>query len=186
MSVSESGMEYRDQHLRKISIWLAVISTVLSVTLPLVPIAMLLGWFTVDFLDLASRAGLPTGEAPDQRLLFIAKLLSLLPVLCLSRALWLARQYFLLLRNGIYLSRANVMALSGFGKFVALSGLAGLLLPTIIGLLLTINAGDMEHSVTVSLSSSPLLSLLFGGTLWTMAAVTARATAMAEDHAQII
>lgn len=179
-------MEYRDHHLRKISNWLAVISTILAIALPIAPIALLLGWFTLDFLDIANRAGLSVAGVPDQWFSLTAKLLSLLPVLCLSRALWLARKYFLLLQSGIYLSRANVLALSGFGKFVALSGLAGLLLPTIISLLLTANTGEGEQSVIVSFGSSPLLSLLFGGTLWSMAAVTASATAMAEDHAQII
>lgn len=186
MSVGELKMEHRDHHLRKISIWLAVISTVLAVTLPIVPIALLLGWFTTDLLDLASRAGLSVGHAPNQLLSFIAGLLSLVPVLCLSKALWSARQYFLLIQSGIFLSRANVIALKGFGKFVAISGAAGLVLPTLIGLLLTANAGAGEKSLVVSLGSAPLLSLLFGGTLWTMAAVTAKATAIAEDHAQII
>lgn len=179
-------MEHRDQHLRKVSVWLAVISTVLAVALPIAPIALLLGWFTTDILDLAGRAGLSVGEAPNQALSIIAKLLSLVPVLCLSKALWSARAYFLLVRSGVFLSRANVIALNGFGKFVALSGLAGLLLPTIIGLLLTANAGEGEKALVISLGSAPLLSLLFGGTLWTMAAVTANAAAIAEDNAQIV
>ncbi len=176
-------MEHRDHNLRKISIWLAVVSTALAV---LLPIAVLVGWFTTDISVLASQAGLSPELAPDQRLFIVAGLVSVVPVLCLTWALWSARRYFLLLRRGVYLSRANVIALNGFGKFVALSGLAGLLLPTIIGLLLTANAGEGERALIVTLGSTPLLSLLFGGTLWTMAAVTANATAIAEDHAQIV
>lgn len=176
-------MEHRDRRLRKISIWLAAVSTALAI---LLPIAVLLGWFTTDISVLAGQAGLPSELAPDRRLFIIAGLVSAIPVLCLTWALWSARRYFLLLRSGVYLSRANVIALNEFGKFVALSGLAGLLLPTIIGLLLTANAGEGERVLVVSLGSAPLLSLLFGGTLWTMAAVTANAAAIAEDHAQIV
>lgn len=176
-------MEYRDRRLRKISIWLVVLSTALAV---LLPIAVLVGWFTTDVSELASRAGLSPEAVPDRRLFIMAGLVSVVPALCLTWALWSARQYFLLLRSGVYLSRANVIALNGFGKFVALSGVAGLLLPTIIGLLLSANAGEGERALVVSLGSAPLLSLLFGGTLWTMAAVTANATIIAEEHAQIV
>lgn len=176
-------MRTTDRDLRRLGAWLAAASLALAVLLPLATASV---WFAADPAVLAAQAGLPAGTRPGGWQVLAGGLVALVPVGLLSLAMLAARRCFLLFRRGAYLTAGTVAALRAFAARVVLSGLAGLLAPTLLGLLLSAGNPAGGHSLVLSLSGTPLLGLMFGGTLWAIAGVMARAVAIAEDHAQIV
>ena len=87
--------------------------------------------------------------------------------------------------RGEVFSLATVRHLRGFAAGLLLASCAGVVVPTLIVLMLTLEAAG-GRVLTVSLASQQLLMLLFSGIVWQMGHAMTRAVELAEDNAQII
>lgn len=168
---------------------LAVICSALALVLPLVTVVGLLGDWPTSFLG-AVAAALPpatlqslAGGGPLR--LWMAALLSLLPVLLMAVALLRAAACLRAFARGRYFSREPVTALRAFAAWALAAGLAGVAVPVAVVLVLTVG-GPGPGTLALSLGSQQLFLILFAAVAWQIAAVLARAVALAEDHAQIV
>lgn len=172
-----------EPRLRRLSHILGTGCLVLAVGVPL-----LVGWswFGADPVERLAETGLPalTQAAPWQ--VAVSGLLTLMPALLASVALLAARRCFTLFRRGCYMSADVVTALKGFGGWACVASLVAVMVPTLVGLLMTLNNPVGSRILVLSVETGPVMGLLFGGTLWVIAAVMAHAVAIAEDHAQIV
>lgn len=172
-----------DRSLRRLSACLEAGSLALAVLLPL---GAAWAWFSAAPATLIADAGLPPGAVLAGWQGLAGGLLSLVPVLLLAAGLLAARRCFRLFRQGAWFTGGAVAALRDFGGRVVLAGGAGLLLPTVLGLLLSIGNAPGQRALVIAISSGPVLAILLGGAVWAMALVMLRAVAIAEDHAQIV
>lgn len=116
----------------------------------------------------------------------LAVCISLLPVAAVAYALLRARQCFAGFVRGETFSLATVRHLRGFAAGLLVSSSAGLLAPTAIVWLLTLDAPAGGRVLTVSLGAQQLLMLLFSGIVWQIGHAMTRAVELAEDNAQFI
>jgi hypothetical protein len=107
--------------------------------------------------------------------------MALLPVACLSFALWQAGLCFARFARADYLSIPVVALLRRFT-----AGLLGLVLPTAMSALLSTATPSGQRSLVVSVGSQEVLFLLFAALLWQIASVIARAVAIDEENRQFI
>ena len=171
-----------DATLRRYSGLLAHASLLLAV---LMPAGVLFAW--IDTPDEMVRL---LGLSPEAQMaswqLILGALVALVPAGLLSAALLAARRCFLSFRRGAYLTAAVVFALRAFGGRVAMASFVSVIVPPLLSLLLSVGNPPGSRALTFSLSSSTLLGLLIGGTLWALAAVMARAVDLADEHAQFV
>jgi len=172
-----------DSKLRKISSTLRCGSILLAVLLPL---SVIYSWFMGPVA--AAPVPHPVVQTPGIGSFqwFAGGLVAVISPVFLSVALFLVSRCFGNFSRGDYFSGENSKRLSGFGKWILLSGLAGLLAPTLIGLILTAHAGQGQRVFLIELGSGPLLSLLLGGLIWSFARILERATEISEENAQIV
>ncbi len=171
-----------DRALRRIARCLAVACLVLAVLLP--PLA-LVGWSGVDpAARLAEIAGAPVAAPTGAARTAIVAALALLPVLLLSAALVAARRAFARFADGAYFGRDSARALGRFGALIAAGGAVQLVLPTLLGLALSL--GGDRGVLVVSLSSQAALGVLLGGILWALGRIMARAADIADDNAGFV
>jgi hypothetical protein len=116
----------------------------------------------------------------------LAVVIGLLPVACMAYGLVRASQCFTGFARGAVFSLGTVQHLRGLAAGLLGAGLAGLLAPTLLGLLFTWGAPTGQHALAVSLGSQQLLMLLFAGIVWQIAHVMVRAREIADDNAQIV
>lgn len=125
------------------------------------------------------------GPAPLQALAVgtqaLVVVLALLPALCMSAGLWSARRCFLSFARGEHFNLATVQALRACARAMVAAGVAGLVVPTLIGLLLS---GGQRLSV--DLGSGPVSLLIFGAVVWKVASAFVRGMALAEENAQFV
>lgn len=108
----------------------------------------------------------------------------LAPVAGVIYALLCARRCFQSFRRGEYFTLHVVRSLRGLAAGIVLWAVAGLLVTPVSSLLLTL--GAEEHRLTVELSSTTLLTLLFSGIVWQIADVMTKAVMLAEENAQFV
>lgn len=112
--------------------------------------------------------------------------MAMLPVACLSFALWQAGLCFARFARAEYLSTQVVVHLRRFTAGLLAAGLLGLTLPTALSLLLSTAAPPGQRSLVVSVGSQEVLFLLLAALLWQMASVIARAVAIDEENRQFV
>jgi hypothetical protein len=78
------------------------------------------------------------------------------------------------------------MALGKAGSWLIICGLCILVVPTLIGLVLTWDAEAGRHTLTVSLSGDGLLAILFGSLLWSLDKLWVKANELAADNARYV
>lgn len=116
----------------------------------------------------------------------LAVLLGLVPVCCASYGLVCAMRCFSGFSQAEYLSVRTVRCLRGFAAGIFASVVAGFLVSLLISALLTAGAPVAQRALAVGLGSNELLTLLFAGMVWQIAAVMARAVALAEEKTQSV
>jgi hypothetical protein len=132
------------------------------------------------------RLGLPaTLEVPTWKEMLVSGI-AVFPAAFMATALLAARDCFKAFDQGRYFTQEVVLALRQFAARAFGAGVAGLLAAPLATLILTLGLPAGSRTVAFNASSSDLLTLLFAGIFWQIAAVMARAVAMAEDHAQIV
>jgi hypothetical protein len=112
--------------------------------------------------------------------------LAMLPVVCLSFALWHAGLCFDRFARSEFLSTRVVVHLRNFTTGLLAAGLLGLLLPTALSLLLSSVSPSGQRSLVVSVGSQQVLMLLFAALLWQIATVIAKAVAIEEENRQFV
>jgi hypothetical protein len=159
----------------------------------LLPSAVAWHWMTVPAEALAVQLGLPARTADGGLLLdldgasrAVGLVLTLVPAGLMVAALASARRCFGLFAAGELFTPGTVAALRGFAAGCFASALAGLLLPTVLTVLLTLGNPPGQRHLAVSLGSGQLFVLLVAGLVWVMARVMAEAVALREENAQFV
>ncbi len=116
----------------------------------------------------------------------LAVLLGMVPVLCASYGLVCAMRCFSGFSQGEYFSLRTVRYLRGFAAGIFASVVAGFFASMLISVILTAGAPAGQKALALGLGSNELLTLLFAGMVWQIAAVMAKAVALAEENAQFV
>ncbi|MFS2036443.1 hypothetical protein ACEN8I_20650 [Polaromonas sp. CT11-55] len=175
--------------VQRLSSVLAWACALLAVALPLAVAYHLL---SVPVESLLMRAGVSSqvAQAAAMEVTLGQKCLSVLlgvvPVCCASYGLMCAMRCFSGFSQAEYFSLRTVKYLRGFAAGIFASVVTGVLSSTLITLVLTSAAAAGPRALSLSLGSNELLTLLFAGMVWQIAAVMARAVALAEENAQFV
>lgn len=160
------------------------VSRLLAVVLPILLSA---SWFLgTAKLELLRYLGLDTSLQLEPMQILGAFLLSLLPVLALARALFSIATCFDYFAKADWFGSKQPLALAKAGRWLVVSGLLVLFVPTLLGLLVTFNASVGEHALVVSLSSNGALSILFGVLISSFGQLWAKANALASENARFV
>lgn len=133
----------------------------------------------------ASTAGTPGFSIADWQTA-LAVLVGMLPVCATAYGLLRARSCFLGFVRGEVFSLRTVSHLAGFASGIFVAAISALVVPSLVGLLLTLYAPDGKHALVLNIGSDALLMLLFAGVVWQIARVMAKAVELAEENAQIV
>ncbi|MDN3516274.1 hypothetical protein QWY84_01495 [Aquisalimonas lutea] len=169
--------------LQRLSAWLAWTSLGLATVIPASVAAL---WFLGGPAAIMARANLPMPVALDSWQWLLGGALALVPSALLAAALLAAARCFRLFRGGVFFSADIARALRSFAARVVMSGLAGLLVPPLLSVVMTWSNPPGSRALAFHVGSTPVLALFFGGVLWAIAAVMARAADLADEHAQIV
>lgn len=167
--------------VQAVSSVLAWACALLAVALPLA-VAYHLSGLAPDELLLRAGLVLARGAQPAAGATrgALALLFGLLPVCCVSYGLVCAMRCFAGFAQAEYLSPRTVRCLRGFAAGIFASVVAGLLSPLLVGLVLGWGEAVARRSLSPGFGGNELLTLLFAGMVWQIAAVMARAVALAE------
>ncbi len=116
----------------------------------------------------------------------LAVLLGVLPVCCASYGLVCAMRCFSGFSQAEYFSLRTVKYLRGFAAGIFASVVMGVVSSTLITVVLTAGAPVGQRALSLGFGSNELLTLLFAGMVWQIAAVMAKAVALAEENAQFV
>lgn len=105
-----------------------------------------------------------------------AMILGVAPVALLSMGLLAARRCFCAFAKGEWFTAQPAAGLEDFGKWLTAAGVAGILVPNLIAVLLA------DGSISLSLSSTQILGLLFGAILWSLGSVWRKAFGLAKEN----
>ncbi|MFW5678492.1 MAG: hypothetical protein ACOCXK_02455 [Rhodosalinus sp.] len=177
MTETMSANENRLSRHAALAVWVCRLSAVA------IPGLLLVSWI----LGEAERAALlHLGLPPDHPLsspqLILASLLSLLPALAVAMALIRLADCFTGFARGDWFGSRQPEALAGSGRWLMTAGALTLVVPTALGLVLTLNAAPGARLLAVSLSSNGVLALLFGLAFWSLGRVWALARALAAEN----
>jgi hypothetical protein len=153
------------------------------------PPALLAYWLLADIAMLAAQAQLTPSAiqgaiTPLQRL--AGALLTGVPVGCMLRGLWEARQCFRAFALGHVFTQQAAQGLRYFAAWVIASVLAGMLLVPALSVLLTLNNPPGMRHLAIALGSDHIFTLLFAGVVWLMAAIIGQGQALAEENAAFV
>jgi hypothetical protein len=164
---------------------LAWVCLALAVLLPVaVAAALFWPWPQALLRSLAALTDLPPGALPASSL-WLSAGLGMVPVLLMSAALVRAHRCLLAFGRGDCFTTPAVRELRAFAATVLAAGVAGVVVPTLVTLLLSLGqAGPARFGL--SLGSHQFFLLLFAALTWRIAAVLARAVALAEENAQFV
>lgn len=126
-----------------------------------------------------SPMGLPIGKQ------ITAAALALLPVLAMSVALVRAYRCLSAFARGDCFTPEAVREMRAFAALVFVAGVAGALVPSAIVLLLTLG-GPGQATLALSIGTPHVFLLLFSAITWRIAAVLARAVALADENALFV
>lgn len=101
---------------------------------------------------------------------------TLVPALMLAAGFLAARRALLAFAAGRWFDAGTVRDVAAFGRWTACAGLAGLVVPTLVSLILAIGAPPGERALVVSIGSGAVVAMLTGGVIWTLGHVWTRAT----------
>jgi hypothetical protein len=172
-----------DRLLCRLLAWFAI---GLALVLPLAVATLLIAYPSKVF----AAAQIPTLRHVDPNLLPIATRLlvmaiAMLPVLAMSRALYIASRCLSDFAVGNYFVRANALRLRDFARWMLIAVVLGMLVTPALSFILARSEGGIG-AIQVSFSSSQLLFLVFAGFVWQIARVFAKAVALAEENAQFV
>jgi hypothetical protein len=174
-----SELLYYDNFMMRLNTIIATTCLVLAVVLP----ATVLYWL---FSNPEGNVGLhlPSGAPLWARAIMV--IAGATPVSCMAVALLHARRCFLSFSRGDYFTMPVVKGLRGFAAGLFFSGIAAILIIPLASLLQSMASTGAPHSVSIGLGSTQILTILFAGILWQIAAVMSKARALAQENAQFV
>jgi Ca2+/H+ antiporter len=152
-----------------------------------IPVLILASWAVGEAPSAAlTGLGLPAdhGLTPDQWIIGAA--LSVVPALALSRSLFGVAACFDGFALADWFGAAQPLALAIAGRWLVISGILALVVPTLLGLALTLNAEPGARVLAITLSSNGILALLFGTLLWALGRLWTVARNIAAENAQFV
>jgi hypothetical protein len=123
--------------------------------------------------------------APPMPRLAAATVLALLPAALMAYALVIASKMFVSFSRGEYFTLNSVQRLRGFARAMCVAALAGIVVPLVIGWVLTAGT-PAATALSVALSSHQAILLMFACVVWQMASVLAKAVALADENAAFV
>lgn len=148
-----------------------------------IPVLLLVSWAVGEAERAAlSQLGVPPDHPLSSPQLISASLLSLMPALAVSMALMRLADCFTGFTRGDWFGPRQPEALAGTGRWLMTAGALALVVPTALGLVLSLNVAPGARVLTVSLSSNGILAILFGLAFWSLGRVWARARAIAAEN----
>jgi hypothetical protein len=152
-----------------------------------IPAALLASWIVGDAATAAlSQLRMVPGHAVSTVQLAAAAGLSLLPALAMARSLFGVATCFDGFARGDLFGAGQPRALAGAGRWLIVSGALALIVPTLLGLALTLNAAPGARVLAITLSSDAVLGLLFGTLLWALGHLWGVARAIAAENAAFV
>jgi Protein of unknown function (DUF2975) len=168
---------------------LAWFCLLLAAILPLVSLIYMSSHWPLALVAALGDAALPnrdaTLSAATSSQLLLAGAVGMAPVALMSYAMTIAYRCFSGFARGEYFTRAAVRHLRGFARAMFGVAVVGLIVPPLVGLIITVG-GSGQASLVISLGSQHLVLLVFAGVVWQMASVMAKAVALAEENAQFV
>jgi len=153
----------------------------------LIPALLIVSWVIGDALAaMLAQLGLPPEPRLSLALLVLAALISLLPALALARSLFAAAACFEGFARADWFGPSQPCALAKAGRWLALSGVLGLVVPTFLGLLLTLGAAPGARVFAISLSSTGVTAMLFGALIWALGHLWALARSIAAENERFV
>ncbi|MEL7344435.1 MAG: hypothetical protein AAFN59_06180 [Pseudomonadota bacterium] len=152
-----------------------------------IPLLLAVSWALGGVLD---EARFQLGLSPDQaRPLFqtaVAAFLSLIPALATARALFWVATCFDGFAAGDWFGSSQPEALARAGRWLMIGGVAAMLVPTLIGLVLSIDAAPGARVLALTISSNAVLGVLFGALFWILGHLWAMAREIAVENARFV
>jgi hypothetical protein len=167
---------------------LARLYWLIAVTLPLLALVFLLSQSVTQLVLRAGLDALLVDRAAPISAWQHAVLLAagLLAPLCMAYTLWQAGRCFAFFAEGQYFCGQAVASLRGLAAGMFTAGVVGVLLPTALGLLLSVGIAPGRRALVLSVGSQELMLLLFAAIVWQIAHVMRQAAALAEENAQFV
>ncbi len=167
---------------------LARLCWLIAITLPVLVLVFLL---SQSVTQLVQRAGLDAllldRAAPISAWQHVVLLAAgLLAPLCMAYTLWQAGRCFAFFAQGQYFCGQAIASLRGVAAGMFAAGVVGVLLPTALGLLLSVGMAPGRRALVLSAGSQELMLLLFAAIVWQIAHVMRQAAALAEENAQFV
>ena len=163
-----------ERRLRLLSARLALGCAMMAALLPLLVLAGLAAGGPSELLSAAT--GQPMRIAPGGAELALGLALALVPACLLSAGFLAARLALRAFAAGAWVAAAP--ALRAFGRWTALAGVAGMGLPTALGLALMLGAPPGERVLAISVNSGAVTAMLTGAVIWAVGHVWARTAAL--------
>ena len=116
----------------------------------------------------------------------VGALLTEVPVVLMSLGLLQARKCFSSFAQGLIFTTQAVLCLRGFAAWTFASALAAVLVGPVVSVLLTLGNVIGARHLAIGIGSDHVLTLVFAGTVWLMAAVIGQGRALAEENAAFL
>lgn len=148
-----------------------------------IPVLLLGSWsFGTAERAMLLQLGLPADHALSIAQQIAARALSLLPALALAMALIRLADCFAGFARGDWFGPRQPEALAGTGCWLMIAGALALVVPTALGLVMSLNAVAGARVLAISLSSNAIVAVLFGLAFWSLGRVWASARAIAAEN----
>jgi hypothetical protein len=152
-----------------------------------VPALLLVSWVLGEASATAlSRLGLAPDHTVSAYQFAAAIILSLSPALALARSLFAVAACFDGFARGEWFGPRQPAALATAGRWLIGSGLLTLTVPSLLGLVLTLDAAPGMRVLAISVSSTGILAILFGTLLWVLGHLWTVARRIASENAQFV
>lgn len=151
------------------------------------PLAVLLSWLFGGMEAAAlARLGLPVDHVISTAQRAAAIPLSLLPGMAVAAALLHLATCFEGFARGAWFGAGQPRALAATGRWLIAAGALSLVVPTLLGLTLSLNAAPGGRVLALSLSSDGLLAILFGFAFWSLGRLWSTARTLAAENAAFV
>lgn len=168
--------------IRCYSKWL---SRAIPALMVLLPLGLIWHWIDTPADKIALLAGVRIGNLePWQRVAALG--ISLVPTGLIVVGLGRLRTSFRHLAHGSFFTPPAIGGLRGFAAAMFMSGLAALVAPSLLSLVLTATNGPGQRQLVVNLNTGQLLLLMMSTLVWIVAAVMERAAAIEEENRQFV
>ncbi|MBI4923972.1 MAG: DUF2975 domain-containing protein [Devosia nanyangense] len=143
-------------------------------------------WFDQRQLAVTLASGLPGAPMPEGGTLVAAYLLSLVPAAIFVIAMIESWRLFALLGSGRVFTPALPARLRRLGLWAGVSAVAGIVVRTGLGLVLTANAPAGQKALVIGIGSNEIAALVMAALLLAFALVMRDAIAIEEDNRGIV